>query len=182
MGTRNLRSNGPPTTMRSSAFLGLGTGSWYRRRALRGAGLKPGMSVLDVRDRHPGCSPCAAARLSVIPRGVTGVDPSPGMIEARQRASRRPAPERQCRNDSRRPDCAPPTSSASATPLLAHFSDLSAAFAEFHRVIQPGRLWCLEIYPAGRGPLAPGVRSRKSGLTGSCPGFAAWSPVATRPC
>src|SRR3569833_1830540 len=33
---------------RIEAMLGFGTGSWYRREALKRAGLKPGMRVLDV--------------------------------------------------------------------------------------------------------------------------------------
>ena len=33
---------------RVERVVGLGTGSWYRRQALRRAGLKPGMTVLDI--------------------------------------------------------------------------------------------------------------------------------------
>ncbi len=65
---------------RLERILGLGTGSWYRRRALRDAGLKRGMSVLDV-GTGTGLLACAAARIVGDPARVTGVDPSPGMIE-----------------------------------------------------------------------------------------------------
>jgi demethylmenaquinone methyltransferase/2-methoxy-6-polyprenyl-1,4-benzoquinol methylase len=65
---------------RLERILGLGSGSWYRRRALRGAGLRPGMNVLDV-GTGTGLLACAAARIVGDPARVTGVDPSPGMIE-----------------------------------------------------------------------------------------------------
>src|SRR5207302_5886830 len=65
---------------RLERILALGTGSWYRRRALRDAGLKPGMSVVDV-GTGTGLLACAAARIVGDPARVTGVDPSPGMLE-----------------------------------------------------------------------------------------------------
>ena len=58
---------------------GLGCGLWYRRKALREAGLRTGMSVLDV-----GCGPgqtTQSARAVVGPTGhVIGLDPSSGML------------------------------------------------------------------------------------------------------
>src|SRR4029077_5266206 len=65
---------------RLERIVGMGTGSWYRRRALRDAGLKPGMSVLDV-GTGQGPLACAAPRIVGDPARVTGGDPSPGMIE-----------------------------------------------------------------------------------------------------
>src|SRR5881392_3687988 len=47
---------------RLERIVGLWTGSWYRRRALRDAGLKPGMSVVDV-GTGTGLLACAAARI-----------------------------------------------------------------------------------------------------------------------
>ena len=63
---------------------GLGSGLWYRRRALKLAGLRSGMDVLDV-----ACGPglvAQCARDIVGPSGmVVGLDPSIGMLrEARK--------------------------------------------------------------------------------------------------
>src|SRR5271166_1318707 len=60
--------------------MAFGTGSWYRRRALQRAGLASGMRVLDI-GAGTGLTACQAARLVGDPRLVTGVDPSPGMVE-----------------------------------------------------------------------------------------------------
>jgi demethylmenaquinone methyltransferase / 2-methoxy-6-polyprenyl-1,4-benzoquinol methylase len=127
---------------RMERFLGLGSGAWYRRRALRAAGLGPGMSVIDV-GTGTGLLARAAAAIVADPALVTGVDPSAGMIaHARVPAGVRLLP-----------------GSAESIPLpdgaadflsmgyaLRHVGDLSAAFAEFHRVLRPGgRLCVLEI-------------------------------------
>src|SRR6185369_478997 len=61
-----------------------GSGLWHRRRALRKAGLRPGMRVLDVACGPGLTTQCA---LDVIgPTGrVVGLDPSSGMLrEARK--------------------------------------------------------------------------------------------------
>ena len=152
---------------RLERILGLGTGSWYRRRALRGAGLKPGMSVLDV-GTGTGLLARAAARIVGDPARVTGVDPSPGMIEH----ANVPAGVRLLSGSAEMipaPDCA--ADFLSIGYALRHFSDLSAAFAEFYRVIQPGgRLCVLEItLPAGAVPRA----IAKAWLNGFVPRIAA---------
>jgi len=64
---------------RLERILGLGSGSWYRRRALRAAGLGRGMSVVDV-GTGTGLLARAAAQITGDPALVTGVDPSAGMI------------------------------------------------------------------------------------------------------
>jgi demethylmenaquinone methyltransferase / 2-methoxy-6-polyprenyl-1,4-benzoquinol methylase len=132
---------------RLERILGLGTGSWYRRRALRSAGLKPGMSVLDV-GTGTGLLARAAASIVGDPARVTGVDPSPGMIEH----ARVPAGVRLLSGSAEAipaPDCT--ADFLSMGYALRHVSDLSASFAEFYRVLRPGgRLCVLELtQPAG---------------------------------
>jgi demethylmenaquinone methyltransferase/2-methoxy-6-polyprenyl-1,4-benzoquinol methylase len=127
---------------RVESWLSLGTGRWYRRQALRRAGLARGMTVLDV-----ACGTGLVAREActiVGPQGrVVGVDPSEGMLERARRSL----------------NIAVVPGVAEALPFgpgelsflvmgyaLRHMTDLSAAFAEFHRVLAPGgRLCILEI-------------------------------------
>ena len=124
---------------RAMAF---GTGSLYRRRALRRAGLTPGMFVVDV-GVGTGLVAREAAHLVGDATHVTGVDPSSGMVEQ----AKVPAGVRLM------------SGSAEAIPLpnaaadfvsmgyaLRHISDLTVAFREFWRVLRPGGIICvLEI-------------------------------------
>lgn len=133
---------------RIEGLMAMGSGSWYRRRALSSAGLQSGMQVIDV-GTGTGLVAREAARLVGPQGGVLGVDPSaemlanaramPGVRLAAGRAESIPAPD------------------ASADFLcmgyaLRHISDLSVAFREFERVLRPGgRLCLLEITrPEGR--------------------------------
>lgn len=112
----------------------LGSGQWYRREALKRAGLKPGMKVIDVAS---GTGPTARAIRDVIgdePR-ITCVEPSAGMMaESRKLLG-----------------CEHIQAPAEAIPLpdggfdfltmgfaLRHVDDLECAFREFHRVLRPG--------------------------------------------
>jgi len=130
---------------RAMAF---GSGSWYRRRALKRAGLTPGMRVLDI---GTGTGLTAREAFSLVgPSGeVTGVDPSTGMIE---RAKVPPG----VRLVGGTAEAIPaPTGAADFVSMgyaLRHMSDLSAAFGEFWRVLVPGgRVCLLEITsPNGR--------------------------------
>jgi len=129
---------------RIERFMALGSGSWYRRRALARAGLKSGMKVLDI-----GAGTGLTARQAQLLVGdsgqVTGVDPSRGMLE------RARLPQRVGLLVGSAEDI--PAASASADFLvmgyaLRHIGDLSAAFKEFMRVLVPGgRLCLLEITP-----------------------------------
>ncbi|MEO7774127.1 MAG: class I SAM-dependent methyltransferase [Steroidobacteraceae bacterium] len=127
---------------RIERVLGLGSGSRYRRRALREAGLRSGMTVLDI-GTGTGLVAREAATLVGDPSLVIGVDPSPGMIEH----AIVPAGLKILTGSAE----AIPAADAAVDFLsmgyaLRHISDLRPAFAEFHRVLQPGgRLCILEI-------------------------------------
>jgi demethylmenaquinone methyltransferase/2-methoxy-6-polyprenyl-1,4-benzoquinol methylase len=127
---------------RVERVMAFGTGSWYRRRALRDAGLRSGMTVFDV-GVGTGLVAREAALLCGDPTRVMGVDPSPGMVENAKVPSG-------VRLVSGSAECIP-AADAEADFLcmgyaLRHVGDLSAAFCEFYRVLKPGgRLCLLEI-------------------------------------
>ena len=128
---------------RVERVMALGSGPWYRRRALRRAGLRPGMRVLDVA-AGTGLVAREAAVLTGDPRLVLGVDPSPGMLAQAARAV---------------PDVRLALGTAEALPVadgsadflsmgyaLRHVSDLALTFREYVRVLRPGATACvLEI-------------------------------------
>ncbi len=129
---------------RIEKILGLGTGSSYRHKILGFAGLKPGMRVLDV-GMGTGLVAKQAALLVGDPGLITGVDPSPGMIRSAKlpdgvnvvegRAERIPLPDGGY-------------DFLSMGYALRHVSDMSVAFAEFRRMLNPGGKVCiLEITP-----------------------------------
>ncbi len=128
--------------------MALGSGSWYRGRALSRAGIESGMRVLDI-GVGTGLTAREAARLVGDTGLVTGVDPSPGMLAR----AKLPTGVQLLIGKAD----AIPVPSATANFLsmgyaLRHVGDLSAAFREFSRVLVPGgRLCVLEITrPSGR--------------------------------
>jgi demethylmenaquinone methyltransferase/2-methoxy-6-polyprenyl-1,4-benzoquinol methylase len=144
---RRIFDDTAPDYDRIERVLALGSGPWYRRAALRRAGLSAGAEVLDV---GIGTGLVAREALALIgPQGrLAGVDPSPGMMGEvalpgiellRGRAEALP-----------RPDAS--SDFISMGYALRHIEDVNAAFAEFFRVLRPGgRLLILEITkPAGR--------------------------------
>jgi demethylmenaquinone methyltransferase / 2-methoxy-6-polyprenyl-1,4-benzoquinol methylase len=132
---------------RIESVLALGSGRWYRRQALLRAQLAAGAEVLDV---GIGTGLVAREALALIgAQGrLVGVDPSPGMMSEvalpgveliRGRAEELPRTDASC-------------DFLSMGYALRHITDVSTAFAEFHRVLRPGgRLLVLEIsQPKGR--------------------------------
>lgn len=119
-----------------NTLLSLGSGKWYRRDALRRAGLLPGMRMLDV---ATGTGLLAREAMAILgPTGaLVGVDPSVGMLaEWRRVLGARASLVR---------------GTAEALPVadagfdfvalgyaLRHIPDVATAFREFHRVLRPG--------------------------------------------
>jgi demethylmenaquinone methyltransferase/2-methoxy-6-polyprenyl-1,4-benzoquinol methylase len=127
---------------RTERMIGFGSGSWYRRQALLRAGLVPGMKVLDV-GVGTGLVAAQAAEIVGDPALVTGLDPSPGMMQnadlpagiqlTRGYAEEIPFPDASF-------------DFLSMGYALRHIGDLAVAFREFRRVLRPGgRLCVLEI-------------------------------------
>ncbi|WP_418319474.1 class I SAM-dependent methyltransferase [Piscinibacter sakaiensis] len=126
---------------RIERVLAFGSGPWYRRDALRRAGLASGMDVLDV---GIGTGLVAREALKLIGSGgrLVGVDPSPGMMGEIDlpgieliagRAEALPRPDTSC-------------DFLSMGYALRHIGQVGAAFDEFFRVLRPGgTLLILEI-------------------------------------
>lgn len=113
---------------------GLGSGIWYRRKALLEAGLKPGMQVLDVACGPALVSQCA--RDIVCPSGsVIGLDPSIGMLREAQKG---PCEKLVQGVGERLPFSDGSFDFLSMGYALRHVSDLTAAFQEYRRVLRAG--------------------------------------------
>ena len=133
-------------------LLGFGSGPWHRRQALRRAGLKPGMHVLDI---ATGTGLVAREALDIVgdTGSVIGLDPSAGMLaQAGQldfpliRALGERLP---CRDAS--------FDFVSMGFALRHVADLEGLFREMKRVLKPGGRACiLELtYPSNKLVAAP---------------------------
>ena len=131
---------------RVDRVLAFGTGSRYRRDALRRGGLAAGMRMLDVAV-GTGLVAKEALRIVGAQGGVTGIDPSAGMMSAVGAG----LPLVRGRAESL-PFAAASFDFVTLGFALRHLSDLDCVFGEFRRVLRPGgRLLVLEITrPEGR--------------------------------
>ena len=126
--------------------LALGSGGWYRRRALAAAGLRPGMRLLDV---TVGTGAVAREARKIAP-DVVGLDLSAGMLRvARQNLPGIPLIQSEGEALPLRDGSVDMVSMGYA---LRHVADLGTLFGEFRRVLRPGgRVLLLEIArPEGR--------------------------------
>ncbi len=144
---RQIFDETAPDYDRVERVLALGSGRWYRRQALRRAGLGSGMRVLDV---ATGTGLVAREAMQLVGfRGfVVGVDPSIGMLRcARASLGLRAA----LGVGEALPVADGAFDFVSMGYALRHLPDLRVAFAEFFRALRPsGRLCILEISrPAG---------------------------------
>jgi demethylmenaquinone methyltransferase / 2-methoxy-6-polyprenyl-1,4-benzoquinol methylase len=122
---------------RVERWLSLGSGSWYRRQALRRAGLSQGMSVVDVA-MGTGLVTREARALVGPDASIIGIDPSPGMMAQSNlnitshvaRAEAIPVPDASA-------------DFVSMGYALRHLEDLVVAFREFARVLKPGGTVCI---------------------------------------
>ena len=127
---------------RIGTMLDLGSGPWYRRWALRRAGLRPGMRLLDVAT-GTGLVARGAVRTLGEPGRVVGVDPSRGMLREARKALASPLVQGRAEALPFRDDLFDMLSMGFA---LRHVPDLEAAFREYRRVLKPGgRVVLLEV-------------------------------------
>jgi len=139
---------------RISGALSFGTCRAYRKWALRRAGLKAEMRLLDVAT-GTGLAAQAALDLGLDPANVVGLDPSIGMLHENQK--RRAIPLVQALGETL-PFRDGTFDFICMSYALRHVEDLIALFREFHRVLKPGgRVLVLEISrPASRAAFAIG--------------------------
>lgn len=143
-----LFNNSAPHYDWISKVLAFGSDKYYRRIALRKAGLKPGMKLLDVAS-GTGLVAQAALDIGLPPGDIFGLDPSIGMLSENQKL--RPIHLVQGLGES----LPFPGSSFDFITMgyaLRHVESLSVLFTEFKRVLKPGgRVLILEISrPAGK--------------------------------
>jgi demethylmenaquinone methyltransferase/2-methoxy-6-polyprenyl-1,4-benzoquinol methylase len=124
---------------RIERVMALGSGSWYRRRALRRAGLQAGMRVLDI-GVGTGLMAKQAALLVGISGQVTGVDPSAGMIKS---AKVPVSVDLVIGSAEAIPAAAETADFLCMGYALRHIADMSVALREFMRVLKPGGRICL---------------------------------------
>ncbi|HEY4998549.1 MAG TPA: class I SAM-dependent methyltransferase [Usitatibacter sp.] len=127
-------------------LLGFGSGPWYRRDALRRAGLRPGMRVLDI---ATGTGLVAREAMALGGR-VVGLDPSAGMLSEAQRLS---FPLVRALGE-KLPFADASFDFVTMGFALRHVADLDTLFAEIRRVLAPGGTACILEITRPRSALA----------------------------
>lgn len=124
---------------RVERMMAMGSGSFYRRRALFRAGLAKGMRVLDVA-MGTGLVAREEITLTGDAKLVTGLDPSIGMITQARKQLAINAVLAQAEDI---PLAGESFDFLSMGYAMRHLSDLTVAFKEFHRVLKPGGTVCI---------------------------------------
>jgi demethylmenaquinone methyltransferase / 2-methoxy-6-polyprenyl-1,4-benzoquinol methylase len=138
---RGIFDDTAPDYNRIERVLAFGSGPWYRRQALRRAGLRLGDQLADV---GIGTGLVAREALKIIGTGgsLAGIDPSVGMMTEVQLPGVRLL---QGRAESL-PLADGSIDFVSMGYALRHLADVGLAFSEFARVLRPGgRVLVLEI-------------------------------------
>ena len=143
-----LFNNSAPHYDWISKVLALGSDKYYRRMALRKAGLKPGMKLLDVAS-GTGLVAQAALQLGLPVTDIIGLDPSIGMLNENQKL--RPIHLVQGFGE-KLPFPNATFDFITMGYALRHVESLAALFTEFKRVLKPGgKALILEISkPSGK--------------------------------
>ena len=125
-----------------SGMMSFGSDRFYRKDALKRAGLRDGMRLLDVAS-GTGLMVKAALELGVAPALITGVDPSRGMLA--QNRDHHSVTLLEGKGEAL--PCADASFDfVSMGYALRHVEDLRKLFGEFRRVLKPGgRILILEI-------------------------------------
>jgi demethylmenaquinone methyltransferase/2-methoxy-6-polyprenyl-1,4-benzoquinol methylase len=136
---RDIFNHTAPDYDRIERVMAFGSGPWYRRRALRRSGLRPGMRVLDV---AMGTGLLAREAMALVGNlgQVIGLDPSIGMVSEAKRSL---AISVVLARGELLPLQAKTFNFLSMGYALRHVSDIDAAVREYFRVLKPGGRVCL---------------------------------------
>ncbi|MDO9596119.1 MAG: class I SAM-dependent methyltransferase [Azoarcus sp.] len=137
--TRRLFDSAAPGYDRAENITALGSGPWYRRRALQRSGLTAGMTVLDVA-AGTGLVAREAHRIIGGSGRLMALDPSPGMLEELRKKLSVETIEAYAESI---PLPADHVDFVSMGYALRHVADLEQAFGEYFRVLRPGGRTCV---------------------------------------
>lgn len=137
--TRRLFDSAASGYDRAENITALGTGPWYRRRALQRCGLSAGMRVLDVA-AGTGLVAREAQRIIGHKGTLTALDPSPGMLEQLRKKLKVETLEAYAESI---PLPANHVDFVSMGYALRHVGSLEQAFSEYLRVLRPGGRTCI---------------------------------------
>jgi demethylmenaquinone methyltransferase/2-methoxy-6-polyprenyl-1,4-benzoquinol methylase len=143
-----------PYYNRINTLASFGSGAWYRRWALKRAGLRPGMRMLDVAT-GTGAVALPASHLTAPGGAVIGLDPSAGMM-AEQR--RRGYPTRLMQGLAEHLPF--PDGSFDFLCMgyaIRHVSNLDHTLREYRRVLRPGGTILILDFVRPEGRLAYGI-------------------------